>query len=98
MKKLFDIIHRINWTQIPPATYVRYILMIIAVLNVILTRLGWNPIDVSENELYQLVSDVLGVVILVVNTWFNNSVTQEALDADTYRKEQLVSQNTTADN
>ena len=98
MKKLFAIIHRINWTQIPPATYVRYILMIIAVLNVILTRLGWNPIDVSENELYQLVSDVLGVVILVVNTWFNNSVTQEALDADTYRKEQLVSQNTTADN
>lgn len=51
--------------------------------------MGWNPISVSETELYQIVSDILGVLILVTNTWYNNSVTQEALDADTYKKRQV---------
>lgn len=89
MKKVMNLLKRINWKEIPPATYVRYILMIVSVLNVILTRMGWNPISVSETELYQIVSDILGVLILVTNTWYNNSVTQEALDADTYKKRQV---------
>ena len=96
MTKIWKIIRkfldRIKWKEIPPATYVRYILMLISVINVVFTRLGWNPISISETELYQTVSDVLGVLILIANTWFNNSVTEEALDADMYKKD-LVERN-----
>lgn len=86
MAKFKKFLQRINWKEIPPATYVRYILMILSILNVFLTRLGLNPIAISETELYQTVSDVLGVLILIANTWFNNSVTEEALAADAYKK------------
>jgi SPP1 family holin len=82
MKKFVDFIKRIEWDKISVATYVRYILMIISVLNIILTRLGCNPIEVSETELYQTVSDIITVVVLIVNTWCNNSVTPEAIAAD----------------
>ena len=86
-RKLVEFLRRINWKEIPPATYVRYILMILSVLNVVLTRFGVNPISVSETELYQFVSDMLGVLILIANTWFNNSVTEEALEADAYKRD-----------
>lgn len=92
MKKFSEFLKRINWKEIPVATYVRYILMIIAILNVVLTRCGLNPISISETELYQTVSDILGVLILIANTWFNNSVTEEALAADAYKKD-LVKHN-----
>jgi SPP1 family holin len=82
MKKAIDFIKRIEWDKISVATYVRYILMIISVINIIITRLGCNPIEVSETELYQTVSDIITVVVLIVNTWCNNSVSPEAIAAD----------------
>lgn len=94
-KKIQKFLDRIKWKEIPPATYVRYILMIISVINIIATRFGWNPISISETELYQTVSDVLGVLILIANTWFNNSVTEEALDADMYKKNLVKERNET---
>ena len=89
MKKFRNFLNRINWKEIPASTYVRYILMLLAIINMILSALGLNPIEVSETELYKNVSDILTVLILIANTWFNNSVTNEALDADQYMK-QLV--------
>ena len=87
MKKVKEFLNRINWKEIPPATYARYILMMVSIINTILTRCGINPIQVSETELYQFISDVLTIAILISNTWCNNSVTQEAIAADHYLKE-----------
>ena len=84
MKKVVEFFKKINWRDIPVGTYVRYILMIISILNMILTRLGLNPITVSEDTLYQTVSDILTAVVFIVNTWYNNSVTPEAIEADKY--------------
>lgn len=82
MKNFIDGLKRINWKDIPVATYVRYILMLISVVNIVLTHFGVNPIQISESTLYQTVSDLLTVAILIVNTWYNNSVTPEAIEAD----------------
>lgn len=82
MKKFINFIKRIEWDKISVATYVRYILMIISIINTIITKLGCNPIEVSETVLYETVSDVVTLVILVVNTWYNNSVSPEAIAAD----------------
>lgn len=84
MKKIVDFFKKINWREIPVATYVRYVLMIISILNMILTRMGLNPITVSEDAVYQTVSDIFTAVVFIVNTWYNNSVTPEAIEADRY--------------
>lgn len=96
MSKFIETIKKVKWTEISAATYVRYILMIIAILNMLLTQFGVNPISVSEDTLYQVVSDILTAVIFVVNTWCNNSVTAEAIQADQYLN-QLKSDSTTED-
>lgn len=82
--KIIAILKSIDWKNISVATYTRYILMIIAIINMILTHFGLNPIKVSETEVYQTVTDVITCVIFVINTWKNNSVTTNAIAADGY--------------
>ena len=88
--RFLDTIKRIDWAQISPAVYTRYILMIVLVINTLNTHLGWFPIlNLDEDSVYQTVSDLLTVGVLVVNTWKNNSVTPEAIEADKFLQEEL---------
>ena len=85
--KIIQAIKSIDWANISPATYTRYILMIIAIINMLLNAFKINPIEVSENEVYQVVSNILTCVLFVINTWKNNSVTNSAINADKYMKD-----------
>lgn len=85
--KIIQVIKSIDWANISPATYTRYILMIIAIINMLLNAFKINPIEVSENEVYQVVSNILTCVLFVINTWKNNSVTNSAISADQYMKD-----------
>lgn len=85
--KIIQAIKSIDWANISPATYTRYILMIIAIINMLLNAFKINPIEVSENEVYQVVSNILTCVLFVINTWKNNSVTNSAISADQYMKD-----------
>ena len=85
--KIIKAIKSIEWANISPATYTRYILMIIAIINMLLNAFKINPIEVSENEVYQVVSNILTCVLFVINTWKNNSVTNSAINADQYMKD-----------
>lgn len=85
--KIIQAIKSIDWANISPATYTRYILMIVAIINMLLNAFKINPIEVSENEVYQVVSNILTCVLFVINTWKNNSVTNSAINADQYMKD-----------
>ena len=85
--KIIQAIKSIDWANISPATYTRYILMIIAIINMLLNAFKINPIEVSENEVYQVVSNILTCVLFVINTWKNNSVTNSAINADQYMED-----------
>jgi len=85
--KIIAILKSIDWKNISAATYTRYILMIITIINLVLTGFGVNPIKASETEVYKVVSDILTCVIFIVNTWKNNSVTGNAIAADGYLKD-----------
>lgn len=87
MKKVMEFIKSIDWKNIDAKTYTRYILMIIAIINMILNAFGVNPIDASESEVYQVVSNLLTCILFVINTWKNNSVTDSAIAADQYMKD-----------
>ena len=82
VKCVKNVVTSIKWLEVPVATYVRWILAIILSVNTVLTYLGLNPIKVSENELYEIVTVVLNVVVLIINTYKNNSTSKEALISD----------------
>lgn len=72
----------VDWVNIKPATYVRWILAIIACVNSILNMLGKNVLNVDENQLYVVVSNLLTVAIMMVNTYKNNSTSSVAIQHD----------------
>ena len=81
-KKFLGIFKQIKWLDIPAATYVRWILAFVVCFNAIVTHLGINPVSISENDLYQVISALLSVSVLIVNTYKNNSTSKEALLSD----------------
>ena len=72
----------IQWLEIPISTYVRWILAIILSLNTLLTYCNINPIPFSENSIYEVVSVILNILVLIINTYKNNSTSKEALITD----------------
>lgn len=84
MKKFIKIFTNIDWTAISTGTYVRYILMVLTIVNTIIARFGITPIPVEEEQIYQVVSDIIAIVVLIVNTYKNNSTSPEAIKADAY--------------
>lgn len=81
-RKFLLCITNIDWIHIPAKVYVRWILAIILSINSILTFLDVNPIAYSETQIYEVVTIILNVIILFVNTYKNNSTSKEALVSD----------------
>ena len=73
-------ISNVDWANINVATYVRYGLMLLSAVNTILTHFGKNPITYSEEEIYQVLTDVFTILILIVNTYKDNPTSKESID------------------
>ena len=81
-KVLSPIFRNVDWVNVPTSTYVRYILAIITATNTVLNILGMNPINIDESQLYDVVSAILTVVILFVNTYKDNPTSVEAIESN----------------
>lgn len=83
MKKFFKSILKafseIDWSNVPKAVYVRYILAFIAIINSILSGCGLHPLNVAENDVYMVVSVVFSVLVIVVNTYKDNPTSKEGI-------------------
>lgn len=86
-KKLSAFLKSIQWDKIETGTYIRYIVMILLILNTVGRRTGLFDLNVSEDNVYGMASDILTMVMLLVNTWKNNSITDTAIAADKYLKD-----------
>jgi len=73
--------------SIEPGTIARTIVLFIALVNAFCALLGWTPINVDENNIYEIASGVAVVLASVVAWWKNNSFTQPALQADVLMRE-----------
>lgn len=80
------VLSRIDWKNISIGTYVRYILMILAILNAILRVCGVNPIPYDENQVYEFVELAYYIVVLVVNTYKDNPTSPEGIESNAYMK------------
>lgn len=72
--------------KIESGTIARTIVLFIALLNSVLTMCGANPLDISEDTVYSLVSAVFMIGSAVWSWWKNNSFTAAAKAADEYMK------------
>ena len=65
-------------------TIIRTICLAIALLNQALVYFGKQRLPFTENETYQMVSDVVTFVVAIWCWWKNNSFTIPAIKADKY--------------
>lgn len=69
-------------TTVTAATWARTICLLVALLNSLLTAFGKSPLPIDNEQLQQLVSTLITVVVAIINWWKNNSFTKEAIEAD----------------
>lgn len=57
---------------------IRILCLVFALLNSILTLVGLNPIAISNDVAYEIISIAVTVVVVFWNAWKNNNFTQFA--------------------
>lgn len=77
--KLLSLIKNIDWTKVSAGTISRYVCAGIVALNQILTLFNINPIPISDNKIYEAISVILSVIILIMNTYKDNPTSKEAI-------------------
>lgn len=73
--------------KVTKETVIRTVVFVLAMVNQILTRKGYNPLPFSEERTYIIVSDIVMYVAAIWAWWKNNSFTPEALEGDEYMRE-----------
>jgi len=77
--------------KIDKAVIIRLIVVALAVVNKIAISQGFALLPFSENDVYQFGSDILLVGAVLWTAWKNNSLTKDAIRADSmleyYKKE-----------
>ena len=72
--------------KVSPDTIARTIVLALALINQILAIFGKGTIDITENDIYQVVSIIFTIVSAIAAWWYNNSFTKHAIRADDYMK------------
>lgn len=72
--------------KVSPDTLARTIVLALALINQILAVFGKGTIDITENDIYQLVSIIFTIASAIAAWWYNNSFTKHAIRADDYMK------------
>ena len=63
-------------------TLVRTVMLVVALLNLVLTSFGKNPLPFSDEQIYTGLSALVTVAAALAAWWKNNSFTKAALKAD----------------
>ncbi|MGF6376838.1 SPP1 family holin [Clostridiales Family XIII bacterium PM5-7] len=75
-----------NKGKISAGTIARLIVLIVALLNQVCAILGWTPLELSEETVYQLCTLGFTVGSALVAFWKNNSFTQAAIGGDNFKE------------
>ncbi len=68
-------------------TIIRSIMFFIVLINLVLEKLGYDVLDISESEVGVLVELGISLAIVILSWWKNNSFTKNAQKADEYLAE-----------
>ena len=70
---------KINITK---GTFIRTILLVLALINQILAVFGKSPIPIDDDTVTNLISTAWTVIASLIAWWKNNSFTDKAIKAD----------------
>lgn len=73
--------------KISKATILRSILILLVIVNLILKKLGFDPLNISENEVAQFLELAIEIGTIIAGWWYNNSFSKTALKAQKYLQE-----------
>jgi SPP1 family holin len=73
--------------MIAKGTWVRSVVLLLALVNQVLTALGKAPLPFSSEQAEEVFALGITIVTAVAAWWKNNSVTGAAIKADEYLKE-----------
>lgn len=68
--------------NITAGTMARTVCLVLALTNQILTVLGYNVINISDDTVNTLISTGFTVITAIAAWWKNNSFTEAAIEAD----------------
>lgn len=74
--------HTTTTRTVSAATIARTAVLALALINQILSAAGKPLLPIDSTQLEQLISTGFTTVSALVNWWFNNSFTKEAIQAD----------------
>lgn len=67
---------------ITTGTLARLLVLLLALGNQVLLMSGHVPIELEENQIYELCSTLATVLSALVAAWKNNSITEAAIQGD----------------
>ena len=73
--------------NITPGTMARTVCLVLALTNQILTVLGYNVINISDDTVNTLITTGFTVITAIAAWWKNNSFTKAAIEADNVMKD-----------
>lgn len=72
--------------NITAGTIARTIVLLLALANQVLAMCGKQVLNISDDDIYQVVSIVFTIGASVWSWWKNNSFSQAAIKADEYKE------------
>lgn len=72
---------------ITPGTWVRTLILLLALVNQTLSILGYSPLPISDEQINELVTGLFTALAAVIAWWKNNSFSNEALASDRLLRE-----------
>lgn len=70
--------------KITTGTLTRTILLALALINQLLTIIGYSPIPIADESLTELIATGAVIATSVLAWWKNNSFSKDAIKADEY--------------
>lgn len=72
--------------KISAGTISRTIILILALVNQVLSMLGYKVIPIEDDQINDFVTLAFTIITTAVTWWKNNSFTANAIAADEYKK------------
>lgn len=76
-----------NTPKLDAMTITRTIVLILTLVNAVLAVMGKDKISFAENDIYEVVTAILTVIVPIWTWWQNNAFTKNARKAEKYRKD-----------
>jgi len=70
----------VDFRQIDGATWARFIVLVVALFNQVLTMTGLNPLPFSEEQIYEGLTAVFTVLATLVAWWKDNDIKKETIE------------------